>query len=192
MSKKIVSYDLTRPVYPSPGGLITSVDAEGKPNIITLGETFNLSIRKPVIVGIAIAPARYSHQLIRECGEFVVNLPTSKIIDKVIQCGSASGRDGVNKFEEFGLTPLPADKVKPPLIAECPVNIECQLLEVIQIGDHDLFKGLAVAEHVDEDMFDDEGKLVPGRLDFFSMVRGQFFAQGERLKPSVERRLARK
>lgn len=187
MTKKIANTDITRPVYPSPAALITSVDSEGKPNIITLGETFNLSIRRPVIVGIAIAPARYSHQLIRECGEFVVNLPTSKMLDQVIQCGSASGREGVNKFEEFGLTPLPAQKVKPPLIEECPVNIECELIEVEQIGDHDLFKGLVVAEHLDESLLDD-GKLAPDRLDFFSMVRGQFFAQGERIIPGVKRR----
>ena len=187
MPKKIVSYEFSRPVYPTPAALITSADSEGKPNIITLGETFNLSIRKPVILGIALMPVRYSYKLIKESGEFVVNLPTSKMIDQVIQCGSASGRD-VNKFEEFGLTPLPAHKVKAPLIAECPVNIECVLIEVEQIGDHDLFKGLAVAEHLDEAVLDDEGKLDPARLDFFSMVRGQFFAQGERVHPTVQRR----
>ena len=187
MPKKSVTCDISRPVYPTPAAIITSIDGEGKPNIITLGETFNLSIRKPVIVGIAIAPARYSHQLIREAGEFVVNLPTSTMIDQVIQCGSVSGRDGVDKFEAFGLTPLPAQKVQPPLIAECPVNVECVLLGVEQIGDHDLFKGLAVAEHVDEDLLDEDGSFVADRLDFFSMVRGAFFAKGERIVPKAKR-----
>ena len=186
MPSKVVRLDVVRPVYPTPAALITSADSEGKPNIITLGETFNLSIRKPVILGIALMPARYSYQLIKESGEFVINLPTSKMLDQVIQCGSASGRD-VNKFEEFGLTPLPATVVKPPLIAECPVSIECQLIEIEQIGDHDLFKGLAVAEHIDEDLLDENGKLDPERLDFFSMVRGAFFAKGERIKPTVKR-----
>ena len=68
-----------RPVYPSPAGLVTTVDAEGDPNIITLGEIYNASIREPVIVGIGIAPGRYSHQLIRQSGEFVVNLPRAAI-----------------------------------------------------------------------------------------------------------------
>jgi len=187
MAKKILSERVYRPVYPSPAALITSVDAQGKPNIITLGEVFNLSIRHPTIVGIAIAPARYSHELICASREFVVNLPTSKILDQVMQCGSMSGRDGVDKFEATGLTPLPASEVKPPLIAECPVNVECRLLDVEQIGDHDLFKGLAVAEHIDEDLLDDQGRLMPERLDFFSMIRGHFFAQGERLHPKPRR-----
>ncbi len=182
MPNKVTRTEIFRPIYPTPAALITSVDADGKPNIITLGETFNLSIRNPPIVGIAMTIERYSHQLVREAGEFVVNLPTSKILDQVLKCGSRSGRD-VNKFDEFGLTPLPATKVKAPLIAECPVNIECQLLNVIQIGDHDLFQGLAVAEHIDEDLLDENGKLDPDKLDFFSMVRGGFYAMGERLRP---------
>ena len=66
-----------RPVYPTPAGLVVSIDAEGKPNIITLGEIFNLSIRNPVWVGIAIAEPRYSHDLIMKQGEFTVNMPTA-------------------------------------------------------------------------------------------------------------------
>ncbi len=182
MSGKVLQANIFRPIYPSPAALITSVDPSGKPNIITLGETFNLSIQNPPIVGIAIAPERYSHELITQTRQFVVNLPTSALLDKVLQCGSCSGRD-VDKFAKFGLTPLPAAKVKPPLIAECPVNVECQLLEVEQIGDHDLFKGLVVAEHIDSGLLDEQGRLDPEKLDFFSMARGAFFARGRRLRP---------
>ena len=87
MTHDRVAYELYRPVYPSPAGLITCVDEDGKPNIITLGEVFNLSIRDPVIVGIAIAPPRYSHELISKTGEFVVNLPTGDLLQKVLKCG---------------------------------------------------------------------------------------------------------
>ena len=83
-----------RPVYPSPAGLVATGRCRGNPNIITLGEIYNVSIREPVIVGIGIGPGRYSHQLIRECGEFVVNLPRATILDKVLACGKLSGRGG--------------------------------------------------------------------------------------------------
>lgn len=164
MSTRKAMIEPYRPIYPTPAGLITSVAADGKPNIITLGEVFNLSIRRPVIVGIAIAKPRYSHELIRTSGEFVVNLPTSRILEKVDRCGSVSGRQ-VDKFAAFGLTPLPAQVVKPPLIAECPVNIECKVIGIEEIGDHDLFKGEVVAAHVDEALLDAEGRIRVEELD---------------------------
>ena len=112
-----------RPIYPTPAALITSVDEIGNPNIITLGEVFNISITNPVIIGIAIRKATYSHSLISKTGEFVVNMPTVDIIDKVMVCGEVSGRS-VDKFEKTGLTPSPAVRVSPPLIAECLINLE--------------------------------------------------------------------
>ena len=181
MSHDRVLYDPFRPVYPSPAALITSVDAEGRPNIITLGETFNLSIRKPVIVGIAIAPERYSHQLIRERGEFVVNLPPASLLPQVMQVGSVSGRE-MDKFQAIGLTPLPASHVAPPLIAECPVNIECRLLFVQSIGDHDLFAGEALAHHVDPAVLGEGGRFDPAKLSAIVMAGGHFFGLGEHLR----------
>lgn len=169
-----------RPVYPGPAGLITSIAPDGRANIITLGEVFNLSIGQPVIVGIAIAKPRYSHELISRSGEFVVNLPTAAILEKVDRCGSASGRD-VDKFAAFGLTPLPAERVAPPLIAECPVNLECKLLGVTQIGDHDLFQGEVIAQHVDEDALDSEGRLRVEKLDVLCYLHGEYWSLGSRL-----------
>jgi flavin reductase (DIM6/NTAB) family NADH-FMN oxidoreductase RutF len=162
-----------RPVYPTPAGLITSVDGAGKPNIITLGEVFNISISRPVILGIAIRKERYSHELISETREYVVNLPTVDIAEKVLGCGRVSGRD-VDKFERFDLTPLPATVVKPPLIAECPVNVECKVTGIQVIGDHDLFLGEVVAQHVDEDVLDENGKIVVERLNGFAFVLSEF------------------
>ena len=85
-----------RPIYPTPAGLIVSVDARGKPNIITLGEIFNLSIGNPVWVGIAVRKATYSHGLIKGLGEFTVNMPTSAMLNEVLGCGMCSGRDGID------------------------------------------------------------------------------------------------
>jgi len=173
-----------RPIYPTPVGLVTSVDENGKPNIVTLGEVFNLSIREPVWVGIAIRDATYSHGLIEEQGEFVVNLPTADMLGKAIGCGSCSGRDGVDKFQRFGLTPLPAKYVKPPLIAECPVNLECKVVAFYNVGDHDLFVGEVLIEHIDTDALDAQGGPNMVKLDPLVMLPGGFWRIGEKVERS--------
>ncbi len=171
-----------RPIYPTPAGLVTSVDREGNPNIITLGEIYNLSIRKPVIVGLGIAPERYSHELIRQCREFVVNLPTSRLYEKVLACGRFSGRQQRDKFAMAGLTPLAAHKVKPPLIAECPINLECRLIgDPEPIGDHDLFKGEVLVEHVDAELIDGNGDLKIQDLDMLIFARWTFWTAGKQI-----------
>lgn len=169
-----------RPVYPTPAGLVTSIHPDGRPNIITLGEIFNISISDPVILGIAIRKERWSHMLISETREYVVNLPTCAIASQVRLCGSCSGRD-TDKFARSGLTPLPAAGVRPPLIGECPVNIECRVIGIQEIGDHDLFLGQAKVQHVDEAVLDTEGRVQVDRLDGFSLVAGEFRAFGRRL-----------
>ena len=174
-----------RPVYPSPAALITSADREGKANIVTLGECFNVSIARPVILGIAIRTATYSYGLIREAGEFVVNLPTAALVEKVDGIGSVSGRT-CDKFERFGLTALPADEVRPPLIAECPINVECKLREVIEVGDHDTFVGEVVAVHADQELLDEEGRVCMDRLDAFAFMfcygtRGEYWSLDKKI-----------
>jgi len=182
MAREKIQICPERPIYPSPAGLVTSVDSAGRPNIITLGEIYNLSIRQPVIVGIGIAPARYSHQLIRECREFVVNLPRASMAEQVMACGRVSGRQQHDKFKLAGLTPLPALKVRPPLIAECPVNLECRLLgEPQSIGDHDLFKGEVLVEHVDADLFDANGALRVEALDMLIFARWTLWSAGKQV-----------
>lgn len=170
----------SRPVYPSPAGLITSISPEGKPNIITLGEVFNISIFDPVIIGIAIGKPRYSHALISATREFVVNLPTSSMAKVIDQCGTVSGRT-VDKFSQFGLTAAPAEKVRPPLIAECPVNIECRVLSIQEVGDHDLFLGEAVAQHVAEDVLDASGRIRVERLDPLCFVHWEYWSFGTKV-----------
>ena len=154
-----------RPIYPTPAGLIVSVDAGSKPNIITLGEIFNLSIGNPVWVGIAVRKATYSHGLIKGLGEFTVNMPTSAILNEVLGCGMCSGRDGIDKFAKFHLTPLPSKYVKPPIIAECPVNLECKVVGFHPAGDHDLFIGEVLLEHLDDDKVNSNGERDESKLD---------------------------
>ena len=178
MSKKRIKP--SRPVYPSPAALITSIDPDGKANIITLGEVYNLSIFDPVIVGISIAKPRYSHTLICQTGEFVVNIPTASMVEKVDQCGTMSGRD-VDKFEVVGLTPIPATRVAPPLIDECPINLECRLLGNEEIGDHDMFKGEVITQHVDEEALDEDLRIRIDKLDTLCYVLGEYWSVGQKL-----------
>jgi flavin reductase (DIM6/NTAB) family NADH-FMN oxidoreductase RutF len=169
-----------RPVYPSPAAMITCVDADGRPNVITLGEVFNISIIDPVILGIAIAKPRYSHELITASREFVVNMPTAAMVEVVDRCGCVSGRD-VDKFAEFDITAVPATHVAPPLIAECPINLECRLLSVQEIGDHDLFLGEVVAEHVIEAALDADGQVLVEKIDPLCYMHGRYWSAAREL-----------
>jgi flavin reductase (DIM6/NTAB) family NADH-FMN oxidoreductase RutF len=143
-------------LYPVPVVLVTS-GAE-KPNIITLAWVSTVC-SDPPMVSIAVRPSRHSHQLIEETGEFVVNIPGEDLLEVTDHCGQVSGCD-VDKFAEFGLTPTPAAEVKAPLIAECPVNMECKVRRKLELGTHDVFLGEIVAVHVDEEVLDDKGRRV--------------------------------
>ncbi len=180
MPEKIKLQTSYRPVYPTPAALVTTISEEGVANIISLGEVFNISIESPVIVGIAVRPHRYSYGLIVRTREFVVNLPHAGLLPQVLACGRCSGRD-VDKFALTGLTPVKGSQVRPPLIAECPVNLECKVLDIMRIGDHDLITGLVVAEHVNADVLDENGEVDAGKLGAFAMVRGDFRVIGDRV-----------
>jgi flavin reductase (DIM6/NTAB) family NADH-FMN oxidoreductase RutF len=170
-----------RPVYPSPAALISSVDPSGRANVLTLGEVFNISILKPVIVGIAIRPATLSHGLISETRQYVVNLPSRAVLRQVDACGMVSGRDCPDKLAEFGLTALPSLKVRPPCIDECPVNLECEVIERLTVGDHDLFLGEVVAARIDSDKLDEKGGIRNELLDPLVYITGEYWSIGEKL-----------
>lgn len=162
-------------VFPCPVALV-SVTLDDTPNLITLAWVANVCSDPPK-VGISIRPSRYSHQLIKNSGEFVVNIPAEELLKEVDFCGVVSGRDH-NKFEEAKLTPLPASSVKSPLVKECPVNIECKLEQVISLGTHDLFIGEVLVVWVDgnllnEKNYPDYSKIKPisylPPADYFSL-----------------------
>jgi flavin reductase (DIM6/NTAB) family NADH-FMN oxidoreductase RutF len=146
-------------LYPIPVVLVTSIDQAGKPNIITIAWA-GVVCSQPPMVGIAIRPSRYSHELITRSRELVVNMPTAEHLKMVDYCGMVSGRE-VDKFKETGFTPLPASRVKPPLIKECPVNMECEVRHILQLGAHDLFVAEIVVNHVDEEVLDEKGRVNP-------------------------------
>ena len=131
-----------------------------KDNIITLAlcHVFSFS---PALIGVGIAPARYSYRLFKESRDFAVNVPDVSILRAVRICGAKSGRD-VDKFEAARLTREKADKVSAPLIAECPVNMECVKTHELETGDHTWFIGEIVAARKREDYDKDKMLLYWG------------------------------
>jgi flavin reductase (DIM6/NTAB) family NADH-FMN oxidoreductase RutF len=152
--KDVVSVSLSdayRLVHPMHTVLVSCVGRNGKPNIITLAWAMPTSINPPLIA-VSIAPRRYSHSLIEETGEFVVNVPTMDILNATFYCGRVSGRD-YDKFKGSGLSQLPARRVRPPIIKECIAHLECKLYGKYPTGDHTIFVGEVVEAYANRDCF---------------------------------------
>jgi flavin reductase (DIM6/NTAB) family NADH-FMN oxidoreductase RutF len=160
-------------LFPCPVVLVTCVDAEGKPNIITLAWA-GVACSNPPILGIGIRPSRYSYRLIEQSGEFAVNIPTTEYVKETDFCGSSSG-EIVDKFSETGLTPEPSERIKPPIIKECPVNIECFVKNRIQLGSHHLFLGEVVGVHIDEEILDEKGRIDFDKVTPFVFNNGEYW-----------------
>jgi len=140
-----------RLLHPRNVVLVSCVDQLGKTNIITLAWSMPTSFDPPMLV-ISVSPRRYSHKLIRQTGEFVVNIPTMDIVKEVLFCGRTRGRTH-DKFKEACLTPMPAKMVKPPIIKECVAHLECKLRQKITTGDHKLFVGEVLTAYANEGVF---------------------------------------
>lgn len=167
----------TTALYPLPAVLV-SCGLE-RPNIITLAWAGTVC-SDPPSVGIGVRPERFSHGLIAAAGEFVVNLPRADQVSVVDHCGQVSGRD-VDKWAACGLTAVPASKIRTPLIAECPVALECRVTHQLTVGVHDLFIGEVLAVQVDEQVLDDHGKVEYERAQFLAYAGGYYYRLGELL-----------
>ena len=144
-------------LYPLPVVMVSLADRDGRPNIITLAWVGTVCTNPPM-VSISVRPERYSYPILKESGEFVINLTTKELAFATDYCGVKSGRD-VDKFKEMGLTPIPASEVKAPMIKESPVNIECKVRQILPLGSHDMFLAEIVAVDVEERLLDEAGKL---------------------------------
>jgi len=149
-------------LFPTPAGMVSCRGRDTAPNIITLAWA-GVVCSEPPIVSVSIRPGRHSHGLIKESGEFVVYIPREEQLRKLDFCGVTSGRN-TDKFAELGLTPVAGSEVKAPLIKECPVNLECRVIEVKRLGTHDLFLGEIVAVHMDEEVMNDKGTIDIAKL----------------------------
>lgn len=132
--------------FPMTAALVTSRTAQGKPNLMGIGYVGFVCWQPPVVY-LGINTARYSGQVIRDTGEFVVALPERDSVLNMDYCGFVSGAD-CDKFAMVGLTTRPATKVAPPLVDGCAVNLECTLINIVEVGSHSLYLGEVVATHV--------------------------------------------
>lgn len=164
-------------LYPVPAVMVSCMDQEKKPNIITIAWTGTVC-SDPPMVSISVRKSRYSYNLIKESGEFVLNLTTRKLAKAVDFCGVRSGRE-LDKFESCGLHPQKSSVIECPLIAESPVNIECRLKQVIELGSHDLFLAEVVAVDVDSAYIDEKGSFHMDEVDLIAYSHGSYQALGQ-------------
>jgi flavin reductase (DIM6/NTAB) family NADH-FMN oxidoreductase RutF len=151
----------------------------GKANIITLAWQTPVSSAPPM-AAISVAPGRYSHGLIANSGEFVINVPPFSLLKAVVHCGSVSGRDE-DKFQGAGLTPQPAEMVSAPLIAECIGHLECRVAQKIAAGDHTLFLGQVVAASAVEGLFDGVWQVDETEAKTIHHLGGNFYTTPDKM-----------
>jgi flavin reductase (DIM6/NTAB) family NADH-FMN oxidoreductase RutF len=166
-------------LYPVPAVMVTAADGKGQDNIITIAWAGTVC-SDPAMVSISVRKERYSHHMIKESGEFVINLVTEELTRACDLCGVKSGRDG-DKFALAGLTRAKADKVSAPLIAESPVSLECKVKQVLELGSHDMFIAEVVAVDVDERYMDEKGKFCLNDAKLMAYSHGEYYCLGEKL-----------
>ncbi|MGN8763563.1 flavin reductase family protein [Hornefia butyriciproducens] len=178
--------------------VLVSCAADGKQNLITIAWT-GIVNSEPPMTYISVRKSRYSHELIRRSGEFVINLATESIAEKVDFCGVRSGRD-VDKFAECGFTPVPSDQVSAPLVAESPVNLECVVRDVIEYPSHDMFVAEIVCVHGNKNLFGETGRFCLEEAGLIAYSHGEYFGLKPRplgrfgysvMKPKTCRRIRR-
>ena len=163
---------------PLPPALITSGDMETK-NVMTAAWT-GIICSDPVLTYVSIRPSRYTHELISKHKEFVINLPTWKYADAVDTVGVKSGKD-LDKFTLTGLTAISSSKVKAPQIEECPVSMECKVIEVRSFGTHDMFLAEVVAVDVDDKYLDENGALDLEKAGLLAYAHGFYYTLGRKI-----------
>lgn len=166
-------------VYPVPAVMVSCQRKDEKPNIITVAWCGTTS-SSPAMVSISVRKERYSYDIIKETGEFVINLVTKDLTFATDYCGVRSGRD-VDKFKEMNLTPLPSQYIKAVGIAESPVNIECKVKQVIPLGSHDMFLAEVVGVTVDDRYMNENGKFNLNNSGLVAYSHGEYFELGKKL-----------
>lgn len=166
-------------LYPVPAVMVTAADQEGNSNIFTVAWAGTVCTNPPMLT-ISVRPERYSYHMIKETGEFVVNLTTEDLAFATDYCGVRSGRD-TDKWKDTGLTKEKATKVSVPLIKESPVNIECKVVRIDELGSHHMFLAEVVAVDVDEAYFDEKDTFHLSDAKLMSYSHGRYYALGEQL-----------
>ena len=166
-------------LYPVPAVMVSCQKPGERPNIITVAWAGTVC-SDPVMLSISVRKERHSYQILKDTGEFVVNLVTKELVYAADYCGVKSGRE-VDKFKEAELTPIPSCRIQAPGIKESPVNLECQVKEVIELGSHDLFLAEVTAVTVDKSYIDENGKFHLNDTRLVAYSHGEYFLLGEKL-----------
>ncbi len=166
-------------LYPLPAVLVSVTDGQGHDNIITVAWTGTVCSDPPML-SISVRPERYSHKMLLETGEFVVNLTTEKLARATDFCGVRSGRD-VDKFACLGLKKEKASQVAAPLIQDSPVNIECRITERRELGSHDMFMARVLCVHAGEEYMDAGGRFDLSRARPIVYSHGSYHGLGREL-----------
>ena len=184
-------------LYPVPVVMATLGEGD-EANIITIAWTGIIN-SKPPMTYISVRKERHSHPILSKTGEFVINLCTEELVKATDYCGVKSGRD-VDKFKEIGLTKEPADIVKCPMIKESPINLECKVTQVVELGSHDMFMAEIVKVHAAEELFDEEGRMDPVKAGLVAYIHGEYYPVKRTplgkfgysiMKPKTKKRLSR-
>ncbi len=165
-------------VNPVPAVLVTSGDMKNS-NIMTVAWTGTIC-SDPAMTYISVRPSRYSYKLIKESGEFVINLTTRDLTFATDWCGVKSGKD-VDKFKEMHLTKQKANFVKCPLIAESPVSIECKVVEIKELGSHDMFIAEVLGINASEEYIDEKGAFDISKCDLIAYANGGYYTLDKKI-----------
>ena len=166
---------LLAPVPPA----MVSCGTMQSPNVLTIAWTGIIN-SDPAMTYISVRPTRYSFGLIKESGEFAINLTTANLVRAADYCGVKSGAN-TDKFKEMKLTAVPASMISAPLIAESPVSLECRVTEVKELGSHHMFLAEILCVDVDDQYIDEQGKLMLRKCGLAAYSHGEYFALGKRL-----------
>lgn len=165
-------------IYPIPAVMVTSGTME-KSNIMTVAWT-GIQNTNPAIVYISVRPERYSYNLIKETGEFAINLTTRELAYATDWCGVKSGAK-VDKFKEMHLTKQKGNFVKCPLIEESPVSVECKVIEIKELGSHHMFVAEVLSIDADEKYIDEKGAFDISKCDLIAYANGGYYELGKKL-----------
>lgn len=166
-------------VYPLPAVMVSVKDLQGRDNIITVAWTGTVCTNPPMVY-ISVRPERYSYSMIKESGEFVINLTTEQLAKATDFCGVRSGRE-VDKFAEMNLTKGEASVVSAPMILESPVNIECRVKEIQELGSHHMFLADVVAVHAEEAYLDEKGRFDLSKANPIVYSHGNYYGLDKEL-----------
>ncbi len=166
-------------LYPLPAVMVSVKRPDEKPNIITVAWTGTIC-SSPAMVSVSIRKERYSYDILKETGEFVINLATRELVHAMDYCGVRSGRD-VDKYKEMNLTELPSKVVDVPGIQESPVNIECRVTEIKPLGTHDLFLAEVVNVTIEDRYMNKNGKFELNQAGLITYSHGEYFELGKKV-----------